>query len=216
MPARTVTSQVFFFLRLAEVEGALAFTTDEGVTVPFFSSSEEAQQFLEKHALEGFQVELIPPMQWDRFSAACSAAGATFLQLDPQDNSLTNATFSQITFGDSSAEHVDWGRVAADPDGVFVELRIGARAERALYEEVTKSDMGKAAIQRLGADAVKQSVADFIGKKAAGFFAQLATLFAKQHKDMTYKALVDKVIASLSEVFTHSMLPKQLEQSSAQ
>lgn len=95
---KIVAAQVFFYLEMEEGNGTCSYTSADGVTVPFFSSPEEAHSFLKQHQLQGFQVTLINPGQIEDFSEACKRGGASFLQLDPKANTVIGVSFSSLKF----------------------------------------------------------------------------------------------------------------------
>ncbi|MBL8149273.1 MAG: hypothetical protein JNN15_05035 [Blastocatellia bacterium] len=93
-----VASQVFFYLRRDINQSVFAFDSGEGLTVPFFSSLDLAQKFLETTRVRGHSVDLITPTRMMNFHESCKLAGAKFLQLDPLPEVLKTSKVQSITF----------------------------------------------------------------------------------------------------------------------
>lgn len=87
MSGRNPASRIFYYFEREEDGAPFAFDAADGPTVPIFSSAALARGALPV----AHGVTPISPTQMTAFAQLCLAAGAKFLELDPQAKALGGA-----------------------------------------------------------------------------------------------------------------------------
>jgi hypothetical protein len=93
-------TQIFYYLKRNGGDSIYAFSTEDGLTVPIFSSMNLATDFLKRSRVRNYGISLISPTQMIDFADSCKEAGAKFLQLDAMPAVLKNAVVKSLMIFD--------------------------------------------------------------------------------------------------------------------